>query len=370
MNRITRLSIDNYRVFDRLEMRRVGRVNLLLGPNGSGKSTVLDAVEALYTAPPLGTSLLRRGEFRLSGHGNREGFECHVASLFHGHHLGIGQRYAIHAEEEGISGHREFRAAAEVVESRPTIAGAIPPFDKPAMSLLLSNGREKDADKAGTFTLPLTAAGTFAVEGTPEKYHREMAHSFLPGYRRCDLLPSGGLENEDLYRFWEQVVLTPAQEQLVRNMNILHPGIREIAPIQTGGAGGHTFHARLDGAGSRVPLGSLGDGVGRLFGLSLALAVADSGILLIDEVESGLHFTTMPLAWEMILSASQKNDIQVFVTTHSRDCLEALASHSRAASNLLDGTLIHTLRPDSRETVIFEPHEFDSIVEHGLEVRR
>ncbi len=53
---------------------------------------------------------------------------------------------------------------------------------------------------------------------------------------------------------------------------------------------------KLAGLDIPVPIGSLGDGIWRLLGISLALVQAKDGILLIDEVDSGLHHSTMEKA--------------------------------------------------------------------------
>ncbi len=41
--------IINFRLFQHLEVKRLGRVNLIVGKNNSGKSTFLEAVE-LYAS--------------------------------------------------------------------------------------------------------------------------------------------------------------------------------------------------------------------------------------------------------------------------------------------------------------------------------
>ena len=42
--KIKKISLDNFRCFDRLEIQLAGKVNLLIGNNGSGKSALLDAL--------------------------------------------------------------------------------------------------------------------------------------------------------------------------------------------------------------------------------------------------------------------------------------------------------------------------------------
>jgi hypothetical protein len=61
-----RLTIDNYRIFQHIQLNDIGRVNLIVGMNNSGKSSLLEAIYLLTSDEP-GTSLAfilnERGEF-------------------------------------------------------------------------------------------------------------------------------------------------------------------------------------------------------------------------------------------------------------------------------------------------------------------
>jgi len=72
----------------------------------------------------------------------------------------------------------------------------------------------------------------------------------------------------------------------------------------------------------------MGDGVWRMLAMALALVRCRGGVLLIDEIDTGLHFTTLASMWEMILEASERFGVQVYATSHSQDCLLSLASVS------------------------------------------
>ena len=78
---------------------------------------------------------------------------------------------------------------------------------------------------------------------------------------------------------------------------------------------------RLSEQESRAPLKSLGDGVTRFFGIAAGLMKSRNGILLIDEVENGIHYSVHGDLWEMILKAAHAYNIQVVATTHSRDTI-------------------------------------------------
>jgi AAA15 family ATPase/GTPase len=44
---------------------------------------------------------------------------------------------------------------------------------------------------------------------------------------------------------------------------------------------------------------------------------------MIDEIEAGIHFKKLKDFWHTILFVAKNNDVQLFVTTHSGECLQA-----------------------------------------------
>ena len=87
---------------------------------------------------------------------------------------------------------------------------------------------------------------------------------------------------------------------------------------------------KLHGVADRVPIGSMGDGMWRMLGLALSIANAKGGVLLVDEIDTGLHYSVMEGMWRMLGKAAAAGSVQVFATTHSRDCYESLAAISKS----------------------------------------
>lgn len=77
------------------------------------------------------------------------------------------------------------------------------------------------------------------------------------------------------------------------------------------------------GLSQLVPVGLLGDGVGRLFSLALAMFEARGGLILVDELENGLHHTVLGPVWQRLQILAKACDVQLIVTTHSSECLSA-----------------------------------------------
>ena len=78
----------------------------------------------------------------------------------------------------------------------------------------------------------------------------------------------------------------------------------------------------------------------RLLALSLSLVGADQGFLLVDEIDTGLHWSIMEDMWTLVVEAALTSSIQVFSTTHSLDCINGLAALLRKRPDLADAVSI------------------------------
>lgn len=76
----------------------------------------------------------------------------------------------------------------------------------------------------------------------------------------------------------------------------------------------------------------------RLFHIIVALVNASDGVLLIDEFENGLHWSVQPQVWRWVFRLAERQNVQVFASTHSRDCIagfeEAWVEHLEAGGFL------------------------------------
>ncbi len=80
-------------------------------------------------------------------------------------------------------------------------------------------------------------------------------------------------------------------------------------------------------------INEFGDGLSKFIAyLSLVLA-SKEGIVFIDEIENGIHYSNLDKLWEIILTISKEQNVQVFATTHSKECIE---SYARVAKRLED----------------------------------
>jgi AAA15 family ATPase/GTPase len=78
----------------------------------------------------------------------------------------------------------------------------------------------------------------------------------------------------------------------------------------------------------------MGDGMTRVFHVVVALANAKDGILLVDEFENGLHWSVQGAIWQVVFGLAERLRVQVFATTHSRDCIAGFEQAWRERSDL------------------------------------
>ncbi|MFZ2968035.1 MAG: AAA family ATPase [Sulfuricurvum sp.] len=102
--------------------------------------------------------------------------------------------------------------------------------------------------------------------------------------------------------------------------------------------GGDTPQCRVNGAW--LDLTELGDGARHLVSIVVSLFRCENGTLFIDELDNGIHYTQLDELWKIILTVSKEQNVQVFATTHSKECIE---SYARVAKKLADEEVTYSL---------------------------
>ena len=158
------------------------------------------------------------------------------------------------------------------------------------------------------------------------------------------------------------------EKYIIKALKIIHPDIERLSFI---GEREILSDKRipivsLKGHDKPIRLTTMGDGINRILTMILSLLNCKDGVILIDEFETGLHYSVQKKLWDIIFLLSEELNIQVFATTHSTDCILAFAK-----TNYDNKTLI---RLDEYGDNI-EPTYYDSIddviyaIKNNIEVR-
>jgi AAA15 family ATPase/GTPase len=131
-----------------------------------------------------------------------------------------------------------------------------------------------------------------------------------------------GKPDEEVQRF-SDLRIKSHDELVVTALKVIEPRLEKLEILSRQGVS--MIHGYLKGYNEPVPSPLLGDGVKRVMSLLLAIGNARNGVVLIDEIENGIHHSMMQSVWNAIAEASVLFKTQIFATTHSAECI--LAAH-------------------------------------------
>lgn len=115
---------------------------------------------------------------------------------------------------------------------------------------------------------------------------------------------------------------------ILHGLNAIDPSIKNLEILSPAGA--PSLYVYLT-SGKRMPLPLLGQGSARLAHILLVMLQAAGGVIMIDEIGYGLHYSVLPEVWKVISEAARQFDVQVIATTHS---FEVIASGHKAFTEL------------------------------------
>ena len=228
--------------------------------------------------------------------------------------------------------------------------------------------REDDPDTR-TVPIGITSDGHLASRGSRRSLRRRNG----PLDQAVQFIRTSGMTAQDVVRLFDDVVLTENEKHVTQALRMIEPAVERIASVGIDRgpyfreAPGGVF-IKLRETGNRIPIGSTGDGMWRMLGLALALANAKGGVLLVDEIDTGLHYSVMADMWRMVSERAAALEVQVFATTHSRDCYESLAAVAQSGLPSPEIT-IQRIDPNREQAIGFSDEAIVAAAERGLEVR-
>ena len=123
------------------------------------------------------------------------------------------------------------------------------------------------------------------------------------------------------------------------------------------------------GLSQLVPLRMMGEGVTRVVEILLAVFSTPGGIVLVDEIENGLHYSVLEEVWKAIAEGARTSDVQLIATTHSWECIRA-AHHFFSNDTQYDFRLHRLDRRNGDITATtLDRSALEASLKMGLEVR-
>lgn len=348
------LTIQNYRCFENLQMDSLTRVNLFVGNNSSGKTSLL---EAIYLLANFDRS---KAFFEI--------LENHLNYLsFTNYYYDLDILFFQHQRNELIYINSQQREKGILI----TLKNKLNLFCIEANKIPNKNDywQWNSVSKYKEFKLPVINSKYLEIDIKPgtigynslllnEKFEKE-ANLFIS---------TGKVNFNKISYMWDNINLTNKENKIIEALQIIDShisGIGFLTSINT-----EPIRIKKDNYSYPMPLSSMGDGMYRIFNIVMSLVTAENGVLLIDEIETGLHYEAQTNMWRLILETAKELNVQVFATTHSWDCIAAFQD---ALTQLEDRSIGKLFRLDSKygklRAVEYDAEDLEIAVSKRIEVR-
>ena len=356
------LELEGYRGFDKYKLTDLTRVNLLVGKNDCGKTSILEAVHFLVSGGDpfvLVRSANRRGEVNGAGAEPRPD----VSHVFCGRRFDPGVRFRLSAD----GGRRE--VSVTVRSPAPDDGPSL--FENAADDFRILALEIEGTSLRRPTVLPVAENGVL-----PDSRHlrfRARGSEGAPAPPPIQFVTPDSLDLDPMRAMWDRVLMEGRESDVIRAMKLLEPELDSIQFLTSdalrmrSGRAGVLLGFR--GAGRRAPMGSYGDGMRRLLALSLSLMRTANGFLLVDEIDTGLHWTVMEETWRLVVETARRSSMQVFATTHSYDCIRGLASLVESRPDLAGDVSIQKIERSLKKAVGFDAADVRAVVAQNIEVR-
>lgn len=386
------IKLSGYRGFPRFAMNGLGRLNLIVGKNNSGKTSILESLQLLASGSDpnaLWRILSRRGEVVVPEPSPNRLLqaEIDVAHLFYGHEVQVGTELKISSANQHPNRSLHYVVSEAKQEESPVLFAQLAGEEPTTTRLAVKISGTPD------FTLPPIPISN---QGAVRNEVLQQLANIAPRVTRrptstAQYIPGESLQVGELLQLWNSIVLTPDEDRVTEALRLIDDKIERvaavgIAPIYYPGYvqlpphGG--FAVRLketsktiisknskDETDKRVPIGSFGDGIWRILGLAVAVSRAQDNLLLVDEIDTGLHYSVMTDMWRLLFEAAERFNVQVFATTHSYDCVHSLASICRDVKDSESQITIHRVEIGKTESIRFSERQIRAAADREIEIR-
>lgn len=352
------IEINNFRGIKHLLLPNLKQINLLVGRNNCGKSTVLDSMFILsgFSNPLLN---MRVNQFRDYTSFTEEDLALNFYNMIPTNHIQMRGNMT-----DGTI--RELKISPTISESQIVIS------KEDISSQALSN-------KEANISIGLTMNFSYTkVNGEKKKDSAAIILTNKENDDHLKIRPSkeyketlSGVYINSKFAFNTAVLTRIIEEKqekvIVEILQHIEPKIQSITILKSG--------VNVDiGLNRLVPINMLGDGIRKLLAIITSLYECKNGVIFIDEIDNGMHFSSLSSLWKAIIKTAKLLNVQVFATTHSIESLQSLnkvlsdSDCIESQDDIVCYSLRH-LQTDELKAYAYPYEKFRYVINQEIEIR-
>lgn len=133
---------------------------------------------------------------------------------------------------------------------------------------------------------------------------------------------------------------------------------------------GNTIVVSLSNLNHTINIKYMGKGFQTYISI-IASMVAGNKYIVIDEIENGMHFESIKLLFENILSLSKEYGLQFFITTHNKELLEILNDCliEKDYKDMLSVYNVYYNKENNIDVINYSQENFSNLIENNNEMR-
>lgn len=353
-NLFKEIEINNFRGFDYLKLDNLSKLNVFTGANNVGKTSILESV-FLITGMSNPIVQARVNLLRSNSFANPDGTALDGARyLFHNLNLNIAPTVSAKMSNGGI---REISLSAELKNDTENLTASSNVSNKASIKKLNFNFNDKeDSSSAYHSSIYIDANGKLR-QTFDNRYTETLNGLFIPGDRN-----DGSASTH-----FSSLVKRGGKQQVIDVIKEFQDSIETIEALPDG------LYLQIRGIQELLPISMSGDGIRRMINIISSILDVDYHIVMIDEIDNGLHYSAHKLIWRTILKFVQQLDIQLFVTTHNIDCLLGLKKAMEENPDFQGLANVYNIartKTQGFKSYRYSYNELKEAIEQEIEIRR
>lgn len=335
----TSLKIESYRVLDNFKLENLNRINIFSGFNNCGKTSLLEAIYLLTKQNDIGSYLellrLKNKTSKLS------------STLLN-----------------------------KIFVTDVKLAGV---FSQVNTSVHLSKYEDAKVDKKDDYIASYKLTSLINQDEMDNKIHTYSYNPLIRENHGVRNLCYSAIKSPYFYSF-NEVLSThqksirlknnkgeTAMQLVVSFLKNIDSRIKYIELAQLD-EGVKRFIVDAEGDSENLDITHYGEGLQRIFELALAFAYCRNGVLCIDEFETAIHYSLLVEFTAFVQQLAQEFNVQVFITTHSKECLTAFIENDVSNEEIAFFTLVRN-KQNKIQSIYYDSDALKNSLEQGLEVR-
>jgi AAA15 family ATPase/GTPase len=320
MANIKSIEINQFRGIRQLAVSDFSKINLIVGDNNSGKTTFLEAIQLLFVNAQLGSvkKIIRQ---RTVLNINDNSFYTSFIKMFNVEQEEELLDFDIYAESNNGPVEFEMRGHEKVISGEE------------ALQMSTMSSRRTEYYKKSSASIPETVkmfTGSIVCQNGEKTVEKEISFTSLDNVmvglvikQQVQYIPSFGHLRYDLL---QNIVDNPEYKKLA--ISILKQFDESIVDIcYTRADDGAFLESIITNGGKNMPFSVYGDGIKKILYILNKLFDATDSILLIDEIETGLHKKYYDTLFPVVFALASKLNVQLFIATHSIEAIDAILKY-------------------------------------------